>query len=321
VTKPFHPRELVARARSLVRLRGLQLELAEQNAALESALEHLRRTEVVLVQAERLAAVGELAAGIAHEVNNPVNFALNSLRMLKDSVAQVQEFAARVAALDWRDAAKLADSARALQRIEAEIGLDEVAGTLDELVGIVIEGLDRTGRLVRDLRDFGTPGERERVPVALPAAVDSTLAMLKPLFADRRIKVERNYAPDVPLVRADPSALKQLVLNLLKNAADALEETGGTVRIGAAAASEGRCAVLSVEDDGPGIDADLRARIFAPFFTTKAAGRGTGLGLAICRRIAEAHEGALEVGEAASGGAAFTLRLPAEIQDAAAVRT
>jgi signal transduction histidine kinase len=185
----------------------------------------------------------------------------------------------------------------------------------------VIEGLDRTGRLVRDLRDFGTPGEREKVAIALPAAVDSTLAMLKPLFLDRRIRVERNYAPDVPEVTADPSAIKQLVLNLLKNAADALEETGGTVRIQAAASPDGREAVLSVMDDGPGIDAELRARIFAPFFTTKAAGRGTGLGLAICRRIAEAHEGALEVGESESGGAAFTLRLPAEQKRAAAVRT
>jgi signal transduction histidine kinase len=321
VTKPFHPRELVARARSLVRLRALQVELAEQNAALESALDHLRRTEVALVQSERLAAVGELAAGIAHEVNNPVNFALNSMRMLKETVAQVKDFAARVAALDWRDAAKLAESARELERLEAEVGLDEVAGTLDELVGIVIEGLDRTGRLVCDLRDFGAPGEREKVALDLRSALDSTLAMVRPLFGDRRIRVERNYAPDVPAVTADSSAIKQLFLNLLKNAADALEETGGSVRISAAASPDGREAVVSVEDDGPGIDPEQRARIFAPFFTTKAAGRGTGLGLAICRRIAEGHQGTLEVGEAAGGGALFTLRLPVETKDAGADRT
>src|SRR4030095_14243379 len=108
VTKPFHPRELLARARSLVRLRALQMELAEQNGALEEALDHLRQSEVALVQAERLAAVGELAAGVAHEVNNPVNFALNSLRMLKDSVKQVNSFAAQVTSLEWRDTAKLA---------------------------------------------------------------------------------------------------------------------------------------------------------------------------------------------------------------------
>ena len=321
VTKPFHPRELLARARSLVRLGSLQLALAEQNAALESALSHLHDTEVVLVQTERLAAVGELAAGIAHEVNNPVNFALNSLRMLRDTVAQVNEFAARVAALEWRDPAKLADSAEELERLEAEMGIGEVAATLDELVGIVIEGLGRTGRLVRDLQDFGAPGDRERVAVDLRSAIDSTLRLLHPLLQERRVKVECSYAPDLPAVVADPSAVKQLVLNLLKNAADALEETGGNIRIAAAPSEDRGMAVVSAEDDGPGIPPDLRDRIFAPFFTTKAAGRGTGLGLSICRRIAEAHQGSLDVGAAASGGALFTLRLPAETTDAATDRT
>ena len=320
VTKPFHPRELVARARSLVRLRALQLELAEQNAALERALEHLRQTEVALVQAERLAAVGELAAGIAHEVNNPVNFALNSLRMLKDTVKQVREFASRVQALEWRDVAKLPDSARELERLESEVGLGEVGATLDELVGIVIEGLDRTSRLVRDLRDFGA-GEREAEAVDLRVALDSTLQLLGPHFADRRVKVERNYDAELPLVTVDPSAIKQVFLNLLKNAADALDETGGTVRIRVASSPERRSVEVSVADNGPGIDAELCSRIFDPFFTTKPAGRGTGLGLAICRRIAESHRGTLEVETAPGEGAAFTLRLPTETTNAAADRT
>ena len=320
VTKPFHPRELVARARSLVRLRALQLELAEQNAALERALEHLRQTEVALVQAERLAAVGELAAGIAHEVNNPVNFALNSLRMLKETVKQVREFASRVQSLEWRDAAKLPDSARELERLESEVGLGEVGATLDELVSIVIEGLDRTSRLVRDLRDFGA-GEREPEAIDLRAALDSTLELLGPHFADRRVKVERNYEAELPLVTVDPSAIKQVFLNLLKNAADALDETGGTVRIRVASSPERRSVEISVADNGPGIEPELRSRIFDPFFTTKPAGRGTGLGLAISRRIAESHRGTLEVETAPGGGAAFTLRLPMETTNGAADRT
>jgi signal transduction histidine kinase len=320
VTKPFHPRELLARARALVRLRGLQVELAEQNAALEKALDHLRQTEVALVSAERLAAVGELAAGVAHEVNNPVNFALNSLRMLKDSVKRVNEFATQVAALEWRDAAKLAASAHRLEELESEIGLAETAATLDELVGIVIEGLDRTGRLVRDLRDFGGPGARDRVALDLRAAIDGTLALMKPLLGERRVRIERNYAADLPAVTADPGAIKQVLLNLLKNAADALEKSGGNVRISAEASHEGREVVVVVADDGPGIAPELLARVFDPFVTTKAAGRGSGLGLSICRRIAEAHHGTLEVSAAPTGGAVFTLRLPAETRNAAADR-
>src|SRR5690606_15111095 len=161
VTKPFHPRELLARARALVRLRLLQEELAEQNAALARALSHLEASEVALVQAERLAAVGELAAGIAHEVNNPVNFSLNSLRALEETVRGVRDFASRLAAVDWRDTAKLAENAREMQRLEAEMGLEEVVATIDELIAIVIEGLERTSCLVGDLRDFGSPGVRE----------------------------------------------------------------------------------------------------------------------------------------------------------------
>ena len=200
------------------------------------------------------------------------------------------------------------------------MGLGEVGATLDELVGIVIEGLDRTSRLVRDLRDFGA-GEREAEAIDLRVALDSTLQLLGPHFADRRVKVERNYDAELPLVTVDPSAIKQVFLNLLKNAADALDETGGTVRIRVASSPERRSVEVSVADNGPGIDAELRSRIFDPFFTPKPAGRGTGLGLAICRRIAESHRGTLEVETAPGEGAAFTLRLPMETTNAAADRT
>jgi signal transduction histidine kinase len=321
VTKPFHPRELLARARSLVRLRLLQQELVEQNEALDRALQHLRDTEVQLVQAERLAAVGELAAGVAHEVNNPVNFAVNSLRVLQETVGQVREFAGRLAAIDWRDAAKLPERAAELQRLESEIGLEEAAGTLDELVKIVMEGLERTGRLVADLRDFGAPGEREHRAMDLSAALESTLAMIGSTLARSGVRVETDLAPDLPVVAGDPSALKQLFLNLLKNAAEALEETGGTVRVRAARSADGRGVEVSVSDDGPGIAPAQAARVFEPFFTTKAAGRGTGLGLSICRRIAEAHAGSLAVDSTPGAGATFTLRLPAETHDATAPRT
>jgi signal transduction histidine kinase len=320
VTKPFHPRELLARARALVRLRLLQEELAEQNAALDRALQHLRDTEVQLIQAERLAAVGELAAGVAHEVNNPVNFALNALRVLRESVGQVREFASRLAAIDWRDAGKLAEHVAELQQLESQFGVEEAVGTLDELMGIVVEGLERTGRLVADLRDFGAPGGPEHQPVDLAVALGSTLAMVGASFGRSRVRIERAIEPSLPTVRGDPSALKQLFLNLLKNAAEALEETGGTVRVRAAPSAEGRGVEVSVSDDGPGIDPAQAERIFEPFFTTKTAGRGTGLGLSICRRIAEAHGGSLVVSSTPGAGATFTLRLPAEAHDATASR-
>jgi signal transduction histidine kinase len=321
VSKPFHPRELLARARALVRLRLLQQELAEQNAALDRALRHLQQSEVALIQAERLAAVGELAAGIAHEVNNPVNFALNSLRVLHDTVGQVREFAGRLAAIDWADTSRLPEHAGEVERLEREIGLAEAVATLEELVKIVTEGLERTSRLVADLRDFGAPGEREPAPVDVRRALESTLAIVAPTLAGAGVRLESRLDADLPRVLGDASALKQVFLNLLKNAADALEKTGGTIRITADRGPEGRGVVVSVEDDGPGIDPVVQERVFDPFFTTKPAGRGTGLGLSICRRIAEAHGGTLEVASTPGSGATFTLRLPEEASDASPSRT
>nr|MDJ0853390.1 ATP-binding protein [Myxococcota bacterium] len=310
VTKPFHPRELLARARALVRLRLLQEELAEESAALDRALAHLKSTEVQLVQAERLAAVGELAAGVAHEVNNPVNFALNSLRALQSAVGEVRRFAGRLAGIDWRDPEHLAEKAAELERLQAEVGLEQVVSDLDELVSIVVEGLDRTSRLVGDLRDFGSPDDRQHTPLDLKGNLESTLLMLGPLLASAGVSVTRDYAPELPPVLGDPGALKQVFLNLLKNAAEILEKGGGRVRVAIHPIQEGSAVAVEVADDGPGIEADDVARIFEPFFTAKPAGQGTGLGLAICRRIVEAHEGRIEVESSPGAGATFRVVLP-----------
>src|SRR5690606_34816387 len=130
------------------------------------------------------------------------------------------------------------------------------------------------------------PGDRGRQPLDVVQALESTLAMAGATLVRGGVRLERAIAPDLPVLEGDPSAIKQLVLNLLKNAADALEETGGTVRVAAARSEDGRAVEISVSDDGPGIEPAQAERIFEPFVTTKAAGRGTGLGLSICRRIA-----------------------------------
>src|SRR5262245_44892332 len=310
VTKPFHPRELLARVRALARLRGLQEEAAVRsrdleraNAELEAALAELRETGLRLAQSERLAAVGELAAGIAHEANNPVNFAINAVRELTRQVGDLRRFAEAAAALGGG-----ADAAAELAKLRAEARLDEAADALVELASIASEGLERTQRLVGDLRDFATPGGGARGPVDLRRGLLSTAQLLGYALREARIELRLELEPDLPSVEGDARALNQVFLNLLKNAVEALEGRGGTIWV--AGRREGDAVRIEVRDDGPGIAPEALARVFEPFHTTKAAGRGTGLGLALSRRIAGEHGGSLEAGPAAEGGACFVLRLP-----------
>ena len=315
VTKPFHPRELLARVHSLARLRGLQEEAAVRNgqlertnAELQGALARLRETGVRLAQSERLAAVGELAAGIAHEANNPVNFAGNALRELERRLLELREFADRLARTDWRDREAALASAMGLAKLAEEIGFDELGGALEELVAIASEGIGRTQRLVGDLRDFAAPGEAAQTAVDLRRGLESTAQLVGFSLRQARIELRFELAPDLPTVEGDPRALNQVFLNLLRNAAEALEGQGGTIWV--CARGEGDGVRLEVRDDGPGIPPEEMAHIFEPFHTTKPAGAGTGLGLSISQRIVSDHGGSLEAHSTPGAGASFVIRLP-----------
>jgi len=322
VTKPFHPRELLARVRSLVRLRRLQAQLEERNRALEEAnvqlaraLEELKAAEVHLVQSERLAAIGELAAGVAHEVNNPVNFALNAICLLKSRVESLAQAAAELGALDLQDPSRLPAQGEELGRLQQVLAGEELTHEVVELVGIATEGLERTQRLVGDLKEFAGPQRVTHTPVDLEHCLRSTMQLIGHSLQRAGVHVDVQIDPHLPRVHGDPGAFNQVFLNLLKNAGEALETTGG--RIGVSARREGTAIVVEIRDDGPGVPAEVRARIFEPFVSTKGTGHGTGLGLSICHRIVAEHGGTLELQSDMGQGAVFVIRLPAEEPDAA----
>ncbi len=298
ITKPFHPRELMARVRTLVRVRGLQRELAQKNEDLQATLDELKQAEVQIIQSERLAAVGELAAGIAHEVNNPVNFALNASRALAsefDAIdADVKGAAAR------NEPSPLADPSNAA----------DFAETTRELSGIIRSGLERTQTLVSDLRDFAAPGRKSNhAPnISVEKGVRSTLQLLRSALTDANAEVQLDVLPGLPLMKGDPGALNQVFLNLIKNAVDAFEGRGGQIDI--RITHDAESIYIEVKDDGPGIAEDIRSQIFEPFFTTKTAGQGTGLGLSISRKIIENHGGRLEAFCPETGGTLFLVSLP-----------
>jgi signal transduction histidine kinase len=315
VTKPFHPRELLARVNSLVRLYRLQGTLKTQNALLESTnaelestVEELRTASSRLVQSERLAAVGELAAGVAHEVNNPVNFATNALRTLERNIEEIHDIVDRIRSVDWEGIESISPALKDLGEAIEKSDFRDSADSLNELIEIATEGLDRTGRLVGDLRDFALPKAAVNSSVDVVRGVKSTIQLLNYSLRDSGIQVVTDFEEGLPHVRGNAAAINQVFLNLLKNALDATRGFGAHIYV-KAWRSEERVRVR-IMDEGRGISEGDIGRLFEPFFTTKAAGAGTGLGLSISRRIALEHGGEIEVDSGLQSGSSFTLVIP-----------
>ncbi|MBW2363360.1 MAG: response regulator, partial [Deltaproteobacteria bacterium] len=323
VTKPFHPRELMARVRSLVKLQQASKELDRKNVALESAnaelraaLEELHEAGVQLVKSERLAAVGEIAAGVAHEINNPMNFAINALRTMGDYVGDVSTVTKALADIDWTRPATVKERMQEVDKLRETCDFDEATAALGELLEIVTAGLDRTQRLVGDLRGFAGPGDSVVADVDIARGLRTTVQLIGHAARDANVEVRVDIAEPLPAVAGDARALNQVFLNLFKNATAALEGQGG--RLDVTAAVRGDRILVEFRDDGPGIAEGDLARVFEPFFTTKEAGRGTGLGLSISRRIVDEHGGDLELVSEEGVGSTFRVTLPYEGDSVAA---
>jgi signal transduction histidine kinase len=288
----------------------LQQELAERNRALERAndgltlaLGQLRETQAQLVHREKMASVGQLVAGIAHEINNPVNFIQGNLHYLEEYVRLLVDLVGRYEAT----APELRDR---FVRLRRESELDRVLEDLDSVLAGCREGVERTTSLVRDLRTFSRLDRAERVLVNLHDLLDSTLNLLRGRLA--RIRVEKAYGV-IPEVESLAGQLGQVFMNLLANAADAVGDSG-TIRVRTLALEGGRVAI-EIEDDGRGIDPEHLERIFDPFFTTKEVGKGTGLGLSVTWGIVERHGGTIRVASEPGHGSCFRVELPVRMPE------
>jgi signal transduction histidine kinase len=253
--------------------------LEQRNAELHEALEKLRRAQDNLVRSEKLASMGRLVAGIAHEINNPVNAVINSLGPLEEIVK-------RIAAGETE--------APAAQAREAE-----------EILTVVQRGASRTKAIVQALHGYARGDDSTERRVDLARSVDETLGLLQHRL--RHVKVNKNIAPDVRIM-GFPGQIDQVLMNLFTNAAQAIGDKGGTITI--AARNQDADVLLTVADDGPGIPPEILPRIFDPFFTTKDVGEGSGLGLSIVHGIVERHGGRIEVDSHPGQGTTFSISFP-----------
>jgi PAS domain S-box-containing protein len=279
-------------------------------------LSDVKQVRTQLLQHEKLASIGQLAAGVAHEINNPMGFIHANLFQMAEYVQDLRRVFARVETL--AQAAAKAESpevhaaAEAL-RAEAEaVDVEFVLGDLAKAVRESQEGSERIRHIVQDLRDFSHQDTGERVLADLNQCLDSTANIVWPMMK-HVVVLEKRYA-DLPVVPCFPMQLKQVFMNLLVNAYQAIEEAvgqsgeTGTISLVSAPCEGG--VRITVRDSGVGIPAEHRGRIFDPFFTTKKVGHGTGLGLSTSFGIVQRHGGSLTVESEPGRGSAFHLVLP-----------
>jgi signal transduction histidine kinase len=283
-----------------VRVRTEQLRTANEEVA--AAYRELQAAQVQLVQREKMASVGQLVAGVAHELNNPIGFVASNAATLEDFVgrlrAMLESYRTRGEALPEADRRSLGEEWQARK-------VDYALRYLDSMILGIREGAERTRKIVRDLRVFARGDDDVRQPVDLHEELESSLTLLGHLLKDR-VVVERKYG-DLPAVECVRSQIDQVLLNILANAAQAIEGPGSiTIET---RREDGR-AVVAVRDSGPGIAPEAIGRVFDPFFTTKPVGEGSGLGLSISYEIVKKHGGAIGVDSRPGEGATFTVTLP-----------
>ncbi len=294
-----------------------QAELFEQSqqraVALQQALEKLQQAQSQLVQSEKMASLGQLVAGVAHEINNPVNF-------IYGNVNHIETYVADLLALLHQYHREVTQPSAALQALETEADLEFVTADLPKLLTSIKVGASRIREIVLSLRNFSRLDQAEIKPVNIHEGLDSTLMILqhrlKGTAGHQPIHLQRDYG-ELPLVECYAGQLNQVFMNLIANGIDSLVEQAENLGQGVGPEPTlviktqvvGDMAEIIVADNGPGVPPAIRDRIFDPFFTTKPTGKGTGLGLSISYQIVAKHQGSLTYEPLPLGGQ-FVVRIP-----------
>ncbi len=281
-----------------------------------------RRLETQLRQAQKLESIGQLAAGIAHEINTPTQFVGDNIRFLQDAFRDLADVLKRYAQLldAARDGQPPPDLLREVQETLDEADLDYLLEEIPTAIEQSLDGVDRVAKIVRSMKEFSHPGTREKQLVDLNKAIESTITVARNEWK-YVAEMQTDFDPELPPVPCWVSDFNEVILNIVVNAAHAIADVvGDSGEKGRITVTTRRCGdeiEVRVSDTGTGIPEDIRARIFDPFFTTKEVGKGTGQGLAVAHAVVvEKHGGTIRVESEVGQGTTFIIRLPIEPADA-----
>jgi signal transduction histidine kinase len=295
----------------VMNLRGLNEDLATQVRWLQETKDELARTQGQLVHNEKMAGLGQLVAGVAHELNNPISFVYSNTVLLKDAVRQVRRV---VDFYDTND--NLPPSIKnAATDLKSEVDYYYLINDIEQALDDCHEGARRVRDIVLNLKTFSRMDESELQFVDIIEGIESTAKILSQFFRPDRVVLHRDYR-DIPQLECYAGQLSQVWMNLMVNAAQAMDNKGD-LWIGAR--TEGGRLIVQFRDNGPGIPREIQKRIFDPFFTTKRVGDGTGLGLSIVHGIIQRHNGEISVESELGVGTTFTVALPIICQPQAQV--
>jgi len=278
-------------------------DLAIANDALNQTVSDLKATQDQLIQAEKMASLGQLTAGIAHEINNPINFVSANIQPLKDDLKDILEIV-RVYEKVIKEHLPEKE-ANEVQQIREKIKIDTTLKEVNDLLKGMEEGAKRTSEIVKGLRNFSRLDQNVFLSANLNESLDSCLVLLHNSYKNR-IKIERQFGT-IPEVDCLPGQINQVFMNILSNAIQAIPDEGtifvktwpvdGMVKI-------------SIRDTGTGMTEDVQKKIFDPFFTTKGVGKGTGLGMSISFGIIQKHNGKIELFSKPGAGTEFVITIP-----------
>ncbi len=307
ITKPFNLDRVLESVQQALKNRRKTLEsrayLRDLEEKVQEQSEQLQMSRSMIVQQEKMAAIGQLASGIAHEINNPIGFISSNLRTLSKYLEKITDF---IHALEIALKSPNEEKAKAhLENVRRKIKLDFVLEDIRDLLEESLDGTERMQKIVQGLKSFSRVGDAEQKPADVNECLESAINI-----AWNEIKYKatlKRKLGDLPLTKCYPQPLSQVFMNLLVNAAQAIESQG---EIRVKTWCDGENIFASITDTGCGIPEENLGRLFEPFFSTKEAGKGTGLGMSIAAEIMQKHKGAITVDSEVDKGSTFTVKLP-----------